>query len=104
MSKHLLQVLNLGKRSFADALRTQEMIRQRVIAQAAGQTATHVPPEAQHHDYYPGEPSDFLLLVEHWPVYTAGLHPFLCSVYVYAVSRILTLSSVFCWYRIHVTS
>jgi len=70
-SKHLLQVINLGKRSFADALRTQEVIRQRVIAQAA--SAQPVQSQTEQHDYYQGEPSDFLLLVEHWPAFTAGL-------------------------------
>lgn len=72
MAKHLLQVINLGKRSFADALRTQEVIRQRVIAQAAGHCAANKTSESEHQDYYPGEPADYLLLVEHWPVFTAG--------------------------------
>ena len=70
-SRHLLQVINLGKRSFADALRAQEVIRQRVIAQASGQQPASSS-QTTHNDYYPGEPADFLLLVEHWPTFTAG--------------------------------
>lgn len=72
MSKHLLRVLNLGKRSFADALRTQETLRQRVIAQGslgAGEVKQKAP---QYGDQYSGEAENFLLFVEHWPVYTAG--------------------------------
>jgi len=74
MSKHLIRVLNLGKRSFDDVLRTQEVLRQRVIAQNSISHQRSLFPFTNdvRGDGYPGEPENFLILVEHWPVYTAG--------------------------------
>lgn len=68
MSRHVLRVINLGKRSHADVAKTQEMLRKRVFDQTHSATSA-----SQKSNSSTEEPiENLLLLVEHWPVYTAG--------------------------------
>lgn len=73
-TKKALKVLNLGIRSFADGLRTQEIVRERIISKCC-------PPAVQSFSSQRASSSsttevenyeNVLILMEHRPVYTAG--------------------------------